>query len=397
MDSITLYTEEIDDLDEAVEELFSQAADFRFRKNSMAIVFVEAETEYSKLYAGLRRKWDFPIMGCTSLAMFTGKEGYCPMGISMMILTADDCEFSVCMTDELDRDNYRDELTRAYRQAENGLSSPVKLILSYGGMVTNERHVAGDDIVKVLDELGKGAPVYGGTASDGFTFSGFQVLCNKDVTHNGQVMALVAGNVKPWFMCINSVENKAHFSYEITESKSNVVYRLGSTTFVDALKKEGMETDKTDVLGDYILSPFIVTLEKGDGDTVEIARNLSVLNHETGTGSFLGVMPEGSRLSIGILNRDDVHRTVREVFDKASLALKEDQSRHTLLCNSCCARFLALANNTSAEVNTYMGRLSEGVSFMGYYAYGEYCPMKGMKTGKEYNNFHNFTFTLLMM
>ena len=44
-----------------------------------------------------------------------------------------------------------------------------------------------------------------------------------------------------------------------------------------------------------------------------------------------------------------------------------------------------------------MGRLPEGVSFMGYYAYGEYCPMKGMKTGKEYNNFHNFTFTLLII
>jgi hypothetical protein len=53
---------------------------------------------------------------------------------------------------------------------------------------------------------------------------------------------------------------------------------LGSQDeLLDALKKEGMETDKTDVLGDYILSPFIVTLEKGDGDTVEIARNLSPL------------------------------------------------------------------------------------------------------------------------
>ncbi|MBQ1881024.1 MAG: hypothetical protein II156_05280, partial [Lachnospiraceae bacterium] len=71
--------------------------------------------------------------------------------------------------------------------------------------------------------------------------------------------------------------------------------------------------------------------------------------------------------------------------------------RTVFVSAQCCARFLALANNTSAEVNAYMGRLPEGVSFMGYYAYGEYCPMKGMKTGKEYNNFHNFTFTLLII
>ena len=398
MKSVSLYTEEIDDLNEAAEELFAQAEGFEFGKNSLAVLFAEEDTEYQELYRLLSEKWDFPIMGCTAMAMLQGKQGYCEMGISILILSADDCEFSVGMTGELDVDNYREEISRVYEGLESQHSSEIKLIISFGGMVKNERNVAGDDLVDVLNTVGKGAPVYGGTASDGFTFNGFRVFCNGDTTKNGQVIALVSGNVNPTFVCINSVENRASFSYEVTQSKSNLVYRLGNGTFLDALKRENMAVEKTDVLGDYILSPFVVTIKQKDGDSVEVARNLSVLNQETGTGSFLGVIPEGSILNIGIINRADVQKSVDLAFDFIFKELKESKYKYrTLLCNSCCARFLALASNTSAEAETYAGRLSEEAALMGIYAYGEYCPVKGNKTGKEYNMFHNFTFTIMAL
>ena len=37
------------------------------------------------------------------------------------------------------------------------------------------------------------------------------------------------------------------------------------------------------------------------------------------------------------------------------------------------------------------------MAFRGMYAYGEYCPVKGNKTGEYYNLFHNFTFTIMAM
>lgn len=395
MRSITAYTEEIDDLNEAVAELFSQTEDFEFEKNSLAILFTEVDTEYPKLYSLLSEKWDFPIIGCTAMAMFTGGEGYCSMGISVMILSADDCEFSVGMTKELLKDNYKKEIADVYEKLQAGLSSKPKLILSYAGMVTDEDHVPGDGLVDALDYAGGGIPVYGAAASDGFTFNDFRAFCNGDVTKDGLVIALISGNIDPRVVCVNSIENKASFSYEITESKSNLICRLGNYTFVDVLKKEGMEADKTEVLGDYILSPFMVTVNKGD-DSVEVARNLSMLNHETGAGSFLGVMPEGAILSIGLLNRSDVQDSVEKAFNEMFSMLKTpDNTRHTLICTSCVARFLALANNTSAEAETYKDLLPEDVSLLGMYAYGEYCPVKGSRTGRDFNMFHNFTFTIL--
>ena len=395
MRSITAYTEEIDDLNEAVAELFSQTEGFEFGKNSLAIIFAEADTEYEQLYALLRDKWDFPVIGCTAMAMFTGKEGYCSMGISVMLLTADDCEFAVGLTKELYKENYEKEIAGVYGKLKESLSSRPKLILSYAGMVTDEEHVPGDGLVDALDRAGGGIPVYGAAASDGFTFTDFRAFCNEKVTKDGLVLALVSGNIDPKVVCVNSIENKASFSYEITESKSNLICRLGNSTFVDVLKKEGMEAEKTEVLGDYILSPFMVTVNKGE-DNVEVARNLSMLNHETGAGSFLGVMPEGATLSIGLLNRSDVQDSVGKAFDEMFKMLDApDNTCHTLICTSCVARFLALASHTSAEAETYMERLPEGVSLAGIYGYGEYCPVCGCKTGKEYNMFHNFTFTIL--
>ncbi|MBQ9359874.1 MAG: FIST C-terminal domain-containing protein [Lachnospiraceae bacterium] len=396
MDSITAYTEEIDDLEEATEELFSQIEGFKFLKNSIAILFTEEETDYPELYRILSDKWDFPIIGCTAMGMFLGKEGYCNMGISVMILTADDCEFASGMTGELNTDNYKAEIKGTYDGLRKTLKSEPKIIISFGGMVTDESHAAGDDLVAALTEAGGGIPVYGAAASDAMSFDNFRIFSNGEITRNGQVMVLISGNIDPKFVCVNSVENKASFSYEITESKGNLVYRLGNGSFLDALKKADMATDKTDVLGDYLLSPFLITMNKGENDMVEVARNLSVLNQENGMGSFLGVMPEGSIISIGILNRSDVQKSVDSAFDRILKDISDSGDKyHTLLCSSCIARFLALAGNTSAEAETYNGRLPEGVSLMGIYGYGEYCPVKGNKTGKEYNMFHNFTFTIL--
>ena len=395
MRSATAYTEEIDDLKEAAEDLFSQTEDFEFGKNSLAIVFAEVDTDYAGLYALLSERWNFPIIGSTAMAMFTGGEGYCSMGISVMILTADDCEFAVGMTKELYKDNYEQEIADVYGKLKSTLSSEPKLILSYAGMVTDEEHVPGDGLVDALDRAGGGVPVYGAAASDGFTFTDFRAFCNGEETRDGLVLVLVSGNIDPRVVCVNSIENKASFSYEITESKSNLIYRLGNNTFVDVLKKEGMEADKTEVLGDYILSPFMVTVDKGE-DSVEVARNLAMLNHETGAGSFLGVMPERAILSIGLLNRSDVQDSVGKAFDEIFRVLEEpDNICHTLICTSCVARFLALASNTSAEADTYKDKLPGDVSLIGLYGYGEYCPVRGNKTGKDYNMFHNFTFTIL--
>ena len=140
-----------------------------------------------------------------------------------------------------------------------------------------------------------------------------------------------------------------------------------------------------------------MTLEKDDGDKVEVARSLSMLDYESGSGFFLGTVPEGSMLSIGIVNKTDVEKSVGLAIDGILKKMKEsEQEFHTMLCTTCCARFLALAGNVTAEVDSLDGHIPPSISLMGMYSNGEYCPVTGNVTGKEYNMFHNFTFTIMV-
>ncbi|MBR4808171.1 MAG: FIST C-terminal domain-containing protein [Lachnospiraceae bacterium] len=397
MKSIELYTEEIDDIEEAIQDLLAQAKEFEFKKNSMAILFADEDMDYEELYKHLSKEWDFPIIGCTALAMLTGTKGYVPSGIAILILSADDCQFSVGMTGELNIHNYKEELNKTYQQVQSKLSSREKLVISYGSGVMEEDDAPGNEIVKAISALGnREIPLFGACASDGFSFENFHVYCNGEITRKGQVIALIAGNVNPHFVSINSVGDRASFLYEITKSNSNKVYEVGNTTFVEALKKEGMQVEKTNVMGDYILTPFVVTMVMSDGDRIEVTRNLSMLNHETGAGVFMGNMPQGSTISIGLLNRGELKSTVEEAFEIILKELAKCEDKYeTLLCSSCCARFIGLANNTSLEGDTYLGRLPKHISLIGMYGYGEYCPVTGKETGRRYNMFHNYTFTIL--
>lgn len=398
MRSIVAYTEEIDDLDEACEELFEQAQGFALARSTMAILFTEEDTDYPELYARLSKKWKFPIMGCTAMAMLSGEQGYCRGGISVLILTADDCEFSVGITEELTGTNYEEAIKSLYKKLKTPHTAEVKLGLCYYGFPTDSRELSGSGLLAVLRNAAGELPIYGGTASDNLTFTGYRVFCNDREIKNALALALISGNVKPRFVRVNSVEHTAAFSYEITKAHENVVYRLGKQSFVETLREENMRVDQKNMMTAYILSPFVVTVDKGSGDKVKVARVLSTLDFKTGSGTFLGVMPEGAVLSIGLINREDVCRSVEKAFAEILRELSREKNEcSTLLVTSCAARFLALMNDPAAEAQTYLGRLPEGVSLMGLYALGECCPVRGEKTGKEYNMFHNFTFTILAL
>lgn len=397
MESIVLYTEEIDNLSEAAEELFAQAEGFKLHKNTLGVLFVEEETDYPALYELLSSHWKFPIIGCTTLAMLLAEQGCTRTGISVMLMTADTCEFAVDMTGELDQENYRTEITALCNSLSGALPTAPKLVLTFGGMVASEQNVPGDEIVDAVEEaLGKDVPIFGSVASDGFNFSNYRVFCGDRVTKSGQAVALVSGAIAPIFFSTNSVENRADVSYKVTKAQSNKIMRLGSGTFVEALKRENMEVSKQNVVGDYFLSPFVLSVDLGGGDVAEITRTLSLLNLETGTGVFLGAVPEGSIVRLGILDQKDVQKSINQAFEKmlATLSASGD-GRHTLLCTSCAARYLAMASNTDAEAQAYQGRLPANLSMLGLYGNGEYCPLRGKTTGKNHNFFHNFTFAIM--
>ena len=114
--SKVVFTEEIDDLETAVEELCEQVGDFSLQKNSVGIIFMDEDTEYGELYPMLKEKWDIPFVACTALALLTGDEGLKKSGISLMLMSSDDCNFAVGMAEDLSIDDYSWKIKDVYSQ-----------------------------------------------------------------------------------------------------------------------------------------------------------------------------------------------------------------------------------------------------------------------------------------
>ena len=167
--SKVVFTEEIDDLETAVEELCEQVGDFTLQKNSVGIIFMDEDTEYGELYPMLKEKWDIPFVACTALALLTGDEGLKKSGISLMLMSSDDCNFAVGMAEDLSIDDYSWKIKDVYSQSEKQLApEEIKLVLTMGGKAPG---MVGDDVIDVIDSFGKNIPIYGLFASDAFNFS----------------------------------------------------------------------------------------------------------------------------------------------------------------------------------------------------------------------------------
>ena len=168
MRSKTFFSDMIDEIDEAVEDIVEQVKGFELSKNSMGIVFADEEMDYPAFYEAFHREFDFPLMGCTAMATLFGDIGYCDSGVSLMVLTADDCEFALEITDSLDKSNGDAEIAGAYERASSKLSEKEKLVISYGVVATNQNDVSGDGLIKRLDEVVQGVPIFGGLATEAF-------------------------------------------------------------------------------------------------------------------------------------------------------------------------------------------------------------------------------------
>ena len=399
MESKVFYTDEVDDTEEVVQIIFDEFEDFALKKNSLGIIFMEEDVEYLEIYQGLSERWKFPIIGCTATAMLASSDGYDSDGMTIMLMTADDCEFVAGVTGELDRDNYKDSISELYSGLHSQLGEEEKLVISYGVCVTAKNHVAADDLLAATDEVCGHKPIVGGLAADRFNFADTRVFCNDKLIKNGLVMALVSGHIKPRYYHVTSMENSfSRQSYLITKSDHNEVMCLDGEPMKDVLERENFEVSKTDVLREYLLTPFIVTVPQPGGGEIRAARNLSLINQENKSGIFLGAMPEGATLQVGMVDREIVRETVDEVTDAMLADIKDDEYTYsTMIVTSCAARYLALASQIEDAAAGWVASLPKDLTMIGMYSNGEFCPVTDEKTGTDHNTFHNFTFCMLVI
>ena len=395
MRSWVAKTEEIDDLEVAMEELKNSIPTEELLTNTVGIAYVYYDADFDELSSLFAETFSFPVIGVSAMALLNN-EGYLAYGMELLVMSADDVKFSVGMTESLTKDNYKEKLSKLYTEMKGDTKEQEKLILAYTGKVVD---ADGDIYVKTFDEISGGVPVYGGMASDMYTYKEFKMFYDGKVETYAAVVILVYGNVSPITLVEFSISNETRLENKVTKVANNLVFSIGDKTFVQALEEAGLSSDNENVIMEYVQTPFVVKKEVENDESIQFLRNLVMLKHDAGIGVFLGQIPEGAELKVATISVDDIGKSVTQAFTKllSEMEKKNSYKYSTIICTSCTARYMNLVGDKNIEGNAYKDILPEDINLAGMYSYGELCPTKSATSGKLYNIFHNETFTILAL
>ena len=393
MKTIQAFTNEIDDLDIALKELEGQIDRSELLKNSCAIVFCGYEVDTEELVHRLEKLLDMPFIGCTSIGMLNSK-GYTQSSITVTILTADDCSFITGITDEIICNEELDKLVEKYRELSAKLPEKEKVIITYTAW---DPDIEADNVVDLLDEASDGVPVFGGIASDGWSFNEDFVFCGTELSRKKIALLMITGNIEPMFQIAHSVKKSSNMNKTVTRSQGNVVYTIDDQPIVDFLEENGFGGGKTDVMLDYLGTPFKIRVQTHDNDKVEILRCLVSMDHKKKTCKFLGKVPEGCEMNMVLLGKKDIEVSAKNTFHTMLTKINESKNRKysLILCSSCVARYSLIVSDKNVEGRAFAYKLPEGLNLCGYYGFSEFCPANGKDVGRLYNTLNNESLTLL--
>ncbi len=393
MISLQSFTNEVDDIDIAVGELKAGIDTSLFLKNTCGIVFCGFEPDMEALVGALKEAFDFPFFGCTGVGILS-TNGYSQSSISLLVLTADDVEFSIGMTEDIEGPEDIAHFAETYQACKERMKLDAKLIFAYVPWLSN---IVFDEIVSLLDEESHQVPVYGGVASDGWTFDTTYVFTDKGASQKKGVIMVLGGNLKPIFTIEHSTTLTTNLHKVVTKASGTVVYELDGRPVTDFIKEMGLITDKTSVILDFLGTPFLATQKTKDGDEIDTLRCLGVIDHENHSCGYIGKIEEGSELNMVLISKEDIENSVKAAFDDILEQINASSGYEycSIFCSSCAARYCLLVADKNAEGRAYEGRLPDNVKVQGVYIYGEFCPAHGKHNGGLYNVLSNETFTIL--
>ncbi|MGM9539704.1 FIST C-terminal domain-containing protein [Anaerovibrio sp.] len=399
MVSFNIYTEEIDVLAEAVEQirvafLEKEREIGGLRKNTAAIIFADGDTDIQELMDRLAEIYSFPMLASSTIVSFDGRHGHLDTGINMLVLTADDVEFSAAASGEIGDDGLGEEIRTAYAEAAGRLHEPPGLIIAYNVMLAP---YTGDDVVSAFDAASGGVPLFGGQATGDFSTAEVFVAADRACRKHGAAMLLLAGSglEKIHAVCEFAVTDERAFEGIVTGCRGCTISEVDEQPVLESLDSLGVTCGQDGVVQiQYITTPFLLTEEREDGGKVTMLRNLISIDRQAGTISLLGNVRKGSRISMVAAGRDRMADSVRHTID---MLLQEADAgkRRTVLCSSCLTRYMALRPRKLEELSRYWWENGGTLSVLGMYSAGEYFPQNFQGQGAVYNVFHNSAMAML--
>ena len=317
-------------------------------------------------------------------------------------VTSDDVNFSIATSEPLTGDNIAEQIASTYERAKASLEGEPKLILVFPPYLLG---IMLDIYPRELERVSGGLPVFGGLPAHDDMQGRTAIYCGDSATNDRMTLLLMSGNVKPVMTVKNSLGTLANLKRTVTEAKENVVYKVGDDSFVEFLRRFGLDVEKLANPAERTISfttyPLLLENTGGENpDGIPVVRTLHGVNLEEGTGTAIGEVPRGSVISVGILQPKDIEKSsydsIRDLTEKMAASKAEGYEYSTVFAISCVARYYVMANKNMLEADILRQELPPGLSMSGYYSFGEICPTS-VRSSKAMNAAHNESLVLLAL
>ena len=395
MRSAAVVTHEIDDLEVAVNELVAGIHEkLVFERATIGIVHCDADVDVGELGGRLHEELGCDIVGLTTTASMERQNGYCDMGIVLAVITGDDVDIVAESIGVLSKDNHVEQIRNAYSDARRKLPRNPELILICSPYI---KDLTSDSYMETLDEISGHVPVFGGVATDHYDLQYSKTFRNGEAFAEGLVFVLISGNIKPVFAMKHRFGSRVERKSIITKSTANLVERVGNKTFKEYLSEITLVPDDDTVVYHFQSTPFIMELPDHEASEQPVVRMLCSMDHETGAGGFISRMPEGSKLSINVLQCEDLAASCVDTLDDLIGKMKQtrDYEYSMVLISTCNGRHLLMGSTKDLETNILIKKLSgfgPELNAIGFYGFGEMCPTVTDSDRQIKNRFHNMSF-----
>lgn len=392
---------EVDDVKLAAAELCDSTLEkVELLKNSFGILICDSDTEHSLLLSEIRKKLDMPIVGFSSMTMFTGEHGMIDTAACLATLTSDDVFFSVATSAPLNLGNVESEIEKTYKKAAESLTGEPAAIMAFPPYLLG---IMLDIYPRELGRVSGGLPVFGGLPAHDEMHGRSAVFCCDSVRDDRLTLLLVSNAAKPIFSVKNIMSNLANIKRVVTCSEGNIVYRIGDQTFVEFLESFGLDVkamaDSKDRTVTFTAYPLLLEMTAGEeSESVPVVRTIQSIDLDKESGTAIGEIPQGASISLGALKALDIERSAKQSADEILAKMSEHEKNgykySFIFAVSCIGRYLVLAGRNDLEANVLRKNLPDGISLCGFYSFGEVAPIS-ISGGRVNNAAHNESLVIM--
>lgn len=392
-------THQVDDLPLAAQALADGInGGMPLAQNSIGLLMCYSDMELAPFVTELNKRIPFDVIGCTCIAAMDNAEGFHEIAASLLVLSADDCQFAATISAPIVPGYAEAAVAKAYADIANALPGPAKLLYA---IPPYNLSISLDEFTDAFNRVAQGVPVIGGLPSYNGSGDANMTIYNDRATEDCLVLLGISGNLHPVFGVQNVVGSTVERKRKVTAAKDNTVYRVGAQTFVDYMREINFPVDGLTGTNDtitFVSNPILLeNVKLGDGEDFSFVRTLHKLDTAEGSGTAIGRIPMDATLSICSLEKGDIETAagigMRDLKEKMAQVEKEGYTFSTILAVSCIGRYLLMLPNSGTETEKLLAEMPPNITFAGFYGYGEIGPLP-LNKAEMINFAHNESLVL---